>query len=266
MARPVIALLSDFGTADHYVGAMKGVVLGICPEATLVDITHELPAHDVVGGALELAAAYRYFPPDTVFLAVVDPGVGSTRRGIAAEAGGYRFVGPDNGLLALVFKGAGPSLLVELTEKRYTRPAISRTFEGRDRFGPAAAWLAAGVPLSELGTQIAAFTPLAVPIPEVRSDTLVGEVMRVDRFGNLETNIDRASLEQVIRDSRDQAVVEVGGQRIVGIRQTYSDVPSGQLASLFSSADYLEIAASGASAARVLGIQRGAVVQVHRPA
>jgi S-adenosylmethionine hydrolase len=264
MARPVIALLSDFGTADHYVGTMKGVLLGICPEATLVDITHELPAHDVVGGALELAAAYRFFPEETVFLAVVDPGVGSGRPGIAAEAGGYRFVGPDNGLLALVFKGASPSLLVELTEKRYARTTISRTFEGRDRFGPAAAWLAAGVPLSELGTQIAAFTPLAVPTPEVRSDAIVGEVMRVDRFGNLETNIDRASIEQVIQDPRHRAVVEIGTHQIVGVRQTYSDVSSGQLTSLFSSADYLEIAASGASAARVLGVHRGAVVRVCR--
>jgi len=266
MARPVIALLSDFGTADHYVGTMKGVVLGICREATLVDITHDLPPHDIVGGALELAAAYRYFPADTVFLAVVDPGVGSTRRGIAADAGGYRFVGPDNGLLAPVFKKSRPSLLVELTEMRYARPVMSRTFEGRDRFGPAAAWLATGVPLGDLGTQIAAFTPLSLPTPEVRTDAVIGEVMRVDRFGNLETNIDRALIGQIIRESRDRVVVQIGAHRMVGIHQTYSDVPQGQLASLFSSADYLEIAASGGSAARMLGVDRGAVVQINRSA
>src|SRR6185503_14695998 len=112
MARPVIALLTDFGTRDHYAGAMKGVALGICPDATLVDISHDVPAHDVLAGALELAAAYRYFPAATIFLAVVDPGVGSARRGIAAEAGDYRFVAPDNGVLTLVFDEHPPKKVV----------------------------------------------------------------------------------------------------------------------------------------------------------
>src|SRR4029453_2956757 len=114
--RPVIALLTDFGTRDHYAGTIKGVALGICPDATLVDITHEVPAHDVLAGALALAAAYRYFPPGTIFLAVVDPGVGSARRGIAAEAGEYRFVAPDNGVLTLVLEEAPPKKMVKLTE------------------------------------------------------------------------------------------------------------------------------------------------------
>src|SRR5438105_9114057 len=151
MSRPVIALLTDFGVRDHYVGTMKGVALTICPEATLVDISHEVPPHDVVAGALELAACYRYFPPGTIFLVVVDPGVGSVRRGIAAEAGEYRFVAPDNGVLALVFEEAAPKKIVELTERRYARPTVSRTFEGRDRFAPAAAWIAKGIELSALG-------------------------------------------------------------------------------------------------------------------
>src|SRR6202795_4137830 len=118
MGRPVIALLTDFGTRDHYAGAMKGVALGICPDATLVDISHDLPAHDVLAGALELSAAYRYFPSGTIFLVVVDPGVGSTRRGIAADTGDYRFVAPDNGVLSVVFKDAPPRRIVELTERR----------------------------------------------------------------------------------------------------------------------------------------------------
>ncbi len=120
--RPVIALLTDFGTRDHYAGTMKGVALGICPDATLVDITHDVPPHDVLAGALELAAAYRYFPPGTIFLAVVDPGVGSARRGIAAEAGDYRFVAPDNGVLTLVLDDTPAKKIVELTERRYARP------------------------------------------------------------------------------------------------------------------------------------------------
>ena len=151
MARPIVALLTDFGTTDHYVGAMKGVVLGICPEAAVVDISHDVPAHDVLTAGLELAAAYRYFPAGTVFLAVVDPGVGSSRRGLAAEAGDYRFVAPDNGVLTAVFRETPPKRVVELTERRYARPTVSRTFEGRDRFAPGAAWLAKGVQLPALG-------------------------------------------------------------------------------------------------------------------
>src|SRR5213594_1235919 len=154
MARPVIALLTDFGTRDHYAGTMKGVALGICPDATLVDISHEVPPHDVLAGALELAASYRYFPAGTIFLVVVDPGVGSSRRGIAADAGDVKFVAPDNGVLTVVFDETPPKRIVELTERRYARPTVSRTFEGRDRFAPAAAWLAKGIQLTALGRPI----------------------------------------------------------------------------------------------------------------
>src|SRR2546426_6359894 len=195
MARPVIAMLSDFGTRDHYAGTMKGVALGICPDATLVDITHEIPAHDVLGGALELAAAYKYFPAGTVFVAVVDPGVGSSRRGIAAEAGDSRFVAPDNGVLTLVFRETPPKRVVELTERRYARPSVSRTFEGRDRFAPAAAWLAKGVELSALGRPAGAIHRVEIPQPASGPDRLTGEVLRVDRFGNLITNIDRKTFD-----------------------------------------------------------------------
>src|ERR1041384_1883941 len=130
MARPVIALLTDFGSRDHYAGTMKGVALSICPDATLVDITHDVPAHDVLAGALELAAAFKYFPAGTIFLAVVDPGVGSARRGIAADAGDYRFVAPDNGVLTSVLRDWTQKKIVELTDRRYARPTVSRTFEG----------------------------------------------------------------------------------------------------------------------------------------
>src|SRR5213596_515672 len=193
MARPVIALLTDFGTRDHYAGTMKGVALGICPDATLVDISHDLPAHDVLAGALELAAAYKYFPAGTIFLVVVDPGVGSTRRGIAAEAGEYKFVSPDNGVLTAVLDEHAPKRVVELTERRYARPTVSRTFEGRDRFAPAAAWLAKGTLLPALGRPLTDFHKIDIPQPTVDagSGTVLGEVLRVDRFGNLITNIDR---------------------------------------------------------------------------
>src|SRR5213079_3477180 len=177
MARPVIALLTDFGTRDHYAGTMKGVALGICPDATLVDISHEVPPHDVVGGALELAAAYRYFPAGTIFLVVVDPGVGSTRRGIAAEAGEYKFVAPDNGVLTVVLDEHPAKRVVELTERRYARPTVSRTFEGRDRFAPAAAWLAKGIELTALGRPVNDVVRLDLPVPEVDADGIRGVVV-----------------------------------------------------------------------------------------
>src|SRR3989449_5163655 len=200
MARPVIALLSDFGTRDHYAGTMKGVALGICPDATLVDISHDLPPQDVLAGALELAAAYKYFPAGTIFLAVVDPGVGSTRRGIAAEAGDYKFVAPDNGVLTAVLEEHPPRRAVELSERRYARPTVSRTFEGRDRFAPAAAWLAKGVDLGALGRSAGSLHRLEVPKPTVEagSGTVLGEVLRVDRFGNLITNIDRRTFDTIV--------------------------------------------------------------------
>src|SRR5918999_18870 len=175
--RPVIALLSDFGTRDHYAGTMKGVMLGICPDATLVDITHDVPAHDVVDGALQLAAACRYFPPGTIFLAVVDPGVGSARRGIAAETADYRFVAPDNGVLTLVLRDFPPKRIVELRERRYARPTVSRTFEGRDRFAPAAGWLAKGIDLAGLGRGLTDYLRVDIPVAETSGDVLSGVVL-----------------------------------------------------------------------------------------
>src|SRR3954466_16297687 len=172
MARPVIALLTDFGTADHYAGTMKGVALGICPDATLVDISHDLPPHDVFGAALALAAAYKYFPAGTIFLVVVDPGVGSSRRGVAVEAGEYRFVAPDNGVLTSVLAEIKPKRMVELTERRYAPLAVSRTFEGRDRFAPAAGWLAKGGDLAALGRPLASLVSLEIPEPRVDGDGL----------------------------------------------------------------------------------------------
>src|SRR5687767_11953603 len=177
---------------------MKGVALGICPDAALVDITHDVPPHDVLAGALELAASYRYFPSGTIFLVVVDPGVGSARRGIAAEAGEYRFVAPDNGLLTAVFQEQPPRRIVELTERRYFRPTVSRTFEGRDRFAPAAAWLLRGVELNALGRPVHDPVLLDLPRPEMRDDELHGRIVQEDHFGNLITNIDRRTFEKFL--------------------------------------------------------------------
>jgi S-adenosylmethionine hydrolase len=259
MARPVIALLTDFGTRDHYVGAMKGVILDICPDAVIVDITHDIPPHDVAAGALELAAAYRFFPQRTVFLAVVDPGVGSDRRAIGAEAGGWLFAGPDNGVLGVALAEQAPRLIVELGNPRYARPTVSRTFEGRDRFAPAAAWLARGVPLEEFGPPLAEFRQPDVPKPTVREAGLDGQVVRVDRFGNLITNI-RGELLHTFRSG--DVAIQIGARDIPGVAETYSAVAPGALCAVIGSSDHLEIAVNGGSAARELGVARGAVVTI----
>ena len=264
MARPVIALLTDFGSKDHYAGTMKGVALGICPEATCVDITHEIPPHDILAGALELAASYKYFPPGTVFLVVVDPGVGSARRPLAAEAGAYRFVAPDNGVLTLVFQETPAKRVVELTERRYARPTVSRTFEGRDRFAPAAAWLARGIDLSGLGRALAAWQVLTVPAPVVGETDVVAEVLRVDRFGNLVTNVDRPTFERFAGSGRIEIVAGTqAGDKVVA---TYADAAPGSLCALFGSSEQLEIAVNGASAAERLSLARGARITIARRA
>ncbi len=260
--RPVIALLSDFGTRDHYVGTMKGVILGICPDVTLVDVTHEIAPHDVLEGALELAGSYRFFPAGTIFVAVVDPGVGSSRRGIAAEIGDYRFVCPDNGLLTGVLGEAPPKKIVELTERRYARPTVSRTFEGRDRFAPAAGWMAKGIQLAALGRTLPDCQRIDLPQPVMEDGRLSGAVLRIDRFGNLVTNIDRKTFEKFGREGKLH--IAAGGATVGRIVATYSEMQSGEVCALFGSTDHLELAANSGSAAQMLGLARGAPVEIRR--
>lgn len=260
--RPVIALLTDFGSADHYAGTMKGVILQICPDVTLVDVTHDIPPHDVMAGALELAATFKYFPIGTIFVAVVDPGVGSARRGLAADTGDYRFVAPDNGVLTQVLRETPAKKIVELTERRYARPTVSRTFEGRDRLAPAAAWLAKGTQLPALGRPVAEIQKLDIPLPETAGDTIRGVILRVDRFGNLVTNIDRKTMEKFGQGGG--ITIDVGGHRIERLVATYAELPPDGVGALFGSTDHLELAAPSASAAGRLGLARGASVTVTR--
>ena len=262
MARPVIALLSDFGLRDHYVAAMKGVMLSVCPDATLVDLSHDVPPHDVRAGARVLASCYAYFPVGTVFVAVVDPGVGSTRRGLAADVGDYRLVGPDNGLLSTVFAERPPVRIVELSERKYARPTISRTFEGRDRFAPAAAWLAKGVALTLLGRVVTGCERLALTAHVESADGLTGVVEHVDRFGNLVTNLDRNHVERLARAGAID--VRLAGQQVPRIVATYSEAGPGELCALFGSTDHLDVAVNGGRAAEQLQAGVGSPVEVRR--
>lgn len=261
MPRPVIALLTDFGLHDHYVGVMKAVMLGIAREAAFIDITHDIAPQDIVAGALELEAVVSYLPVGTVLVGVVDPGVGSERRGIAVEAGGLTLVGPDNGLFTLALNRLGQGRAVELRESRFALPGASLTFEGRDRFAPAAAYLASGVDLAAFGPSADRLVAVDVPEPFVSADLIVGTVVRIDRFGNLITNIPRTAVPLDGRGCR----VEVGELRLDGIVPTYAASRAGAVCALFGSTDRLEIAVNGGSAARRLGVARGMPVQVRCP-
>ena len=262
MTRPLVALMSDFGSRDHYAGTMKGVVLQVCPEATLVDISHDIPPHDLQFAALELAAACKYFPAGSVFLVVVDPGVGSGRRGLAADTGDYRFVAPDNGVLTAVFQETPPKRVVELTERRYARPTVSRTFEGRDRFAPAAAWLAKGVQLSALGRPFNDYQELHIPIVQLQDERITGVVLRIDRFGNLVTNIDRKNFDKFAASGSID--IRVGEHAVGRLVETYTDIAENEICALFGGTEHLEIAANATSAVARLGVERGARVVVSR--
>lgn len=262
MARPVVAFLTDFGNRDHYVAAMKGVVLSICPDVTLVDLTHDIPPHDVRAGARTLAACYHYYPAGTIFVAVVDPGVGTARRGLAVDVGEYRLVGPDNGLLGAVCDLQAPKKIVELTERKFQRPTLSRTFEGRDRFAPAAAWLARGTAITAMGRAVHDLTRLSWPAAVATAEGVDGEVAAVDRFGNLVSNVNRSAVEALLRDGSVE--VRLGDHEIARLVATYAEAASGEVCALFGSTDHLEIAVNGASAAGHFGAGPGTPIVVRR--
>jgi S-adenosylmethionine hydrolase len=261
---PIVALLTDFGTRDHYVGAVKGAVLSICPEAVLVDITHDLPPHDVQAGAFALRAAYRAFPRGTVFLAVVDPGVGSGRRALAMEAGGCVFVGPDNGVLGLVLAEEEDHRVHELSNRRLFHERVAPTFHARDVFGPAAAHFARGSRVHEAGPVVTDPVRLPhVPVARVGAREWHAAVVHVDRFGNLTTNMTEAELDRIMEEAGPEAHVLVGVEGAeLPLGQAYSDVPPGEACALVGSSGLLEIAVNQGDASRLLGASRGAPVRV----
>ncbi len=257
MRRPIVALLSDFGARDGYVGAMKGVLLRRAPDVELVDIAHEIPPGDLLAAAWVLASAWRFFPERTVFLCVVDPEVGSERKAVAFEHEEKFGVGPDNGLFTLVLAEARPDEAVELTRREHREVPTSTVFHGRDVFAPAAAALARGARLEELGEPLAELRLLPLARPTRRADGGVeGHVIHIDRFGNAVTDI-RADL---LPDA--PVAVEVAGKRVAAVVRYYGEAPPDALVALVNSAGHLELAVRGASAAQVAGIERGAAVLV----
>ncbi|GLI33117.1 SAM hydrolase/SAM-dependent halogenase family protein [Desulforhabdus amnigena] len=260
----VITLLTDFGIEDGYVASLKGVILGLCPEAALVDISHSVPPQDVRAGAFLLSTVYRDFPKGTIHLAVVDPGVGTERRGLALQTGSYQFVGPDNGLFSLVIEGKQDLQAYSLENPVYWRPEVSNTFHGRDIFAPVAAHLACGVPIDLLGPSC---TPIVADwvSPSKNETGLRGEVIYIDHFGNCITNVTAEHIEGFI--DRKQCIVRVAQRMIPGISKTYAEAAegeAGEVLALVGSSGHLEIAVNRGSAAKNLKIPVGEPIIIYK--
>jgi S-adenosyl-L-methionine hydrolase (adenosine-forming) len=262
----IVTLLTDFGTADYFVGAMKGAVLAADAGAQVVDITHDIPAQDVEAGAFALAAAFESFPRGTVHLAVVDPGVGSARRGLAVAAAGHLFVGPDNGLFGHVYERAADLRVFQLTNESFFRPKVAATFHGRDVFAPVAGALARGVPAAELGPEVEDFVRLPRARPRRLPDgSLEAAVIHVDRFGNLVTNLTPGDIpEEELKSGRARLLV--GPREVRGFRRFYAEErgEASEPFAIWGSAGFLELSVNRGSAARALHAARGQKITVER--
>ncbi len=257
-ASRIVTLTTDFGLTDGFVGTMKGVILGINPNVTIVDITHDIAPHNLEQGAFLFANAAKYFPANAIHVVVVDPGVGSARRALAAREGETLFVAPDNGVLSSVLRPS--SAVVQLNKPSYWLPRVSDTFHGRDIFAPVAAHLSLGAPLDALGKPMSDWVRLASAQAKPRGDgAIIGAVVHIDRFGNVATNIGE---EMLVGMDRARVVVRIGGRAVRGLKQTYTDAARGELIVLIDSAWHLEVAAREGSAAQTLGTRIGDEVVV----
>ena len=260
LSMPLITLTTDFGLRDPYVAAMKGVMYGISRELCVVDLSHEIPPQDVLDGALFLAGALPYFPKGTIHVVVVDPGVGTDRRPIALSAGDQILICPDNGLPTLFLREHPLQEARVITNRRLIRETVSPTFHGRDVFAPAAAHLACGAPMEQLGKETDTIVTLDLPRPRKEGGRLEGEILHTDRFGNLVTNIHQSMLAEAT-----PSVVRAGRHRLGCICQTYAEVSPGSPVALFGSTGYLEIAVNGGSAHAALHLRKGDPVSIEFP-
>jgi S-adenosyl-L-methionine hydrolase (adenosine-forming) len=262
MNRRIITLLSDFGVRDHYVGAMKGVILSINPSINLVDISHSVPPQDIQSGAFTLAQACRWFPEHTIHLAVVDPGVGTSRKGLAVYSNGHYFVGPDNGLFSYILEQEGATAY-EITADHYFCKPLSSTFHGRDVFAPVAAWMSRDVHINQLGPECK--NPVRLKIPRVTKvkDTLIqAAVLAVDQFGNLVTNLRPEDIPNLKGQSSRPWKMLAGHREINAYHRTFAEANAGEVFVLAGSSGYLEIAVRNGSAASVLNLAAGAPIGV----
>lgn len=261
--RPIVTLTTDFGLNDHFVGTIKGVILDIAPEAEIVDICHSVQAFDILDGALALAQAYAYYPPRTVHLVIVDPGVGSARRPILASSEKHNFVAPDNGVLSLMYAKEPRLSVRHITAEHYFLQPISNTFHGRDIFAPVAAYLAKGVDQEKFGEEITDFVRFNAPKPKpVDAKTLRGVVLRVDRFGNLITNFTPQDVPALFQEPAPAFKIVVGKREITALKTNYAEGAPGEVFGILGSMGYLEVAANRGSAMQLVGGGKGTEVQI----
>ncbi len=260
---PIITLTTDFGSNDHFVGIMKGVILDIVPEAQIVDISHAVQAFDVLDGALTISQAYSYFPNRTVHVVVVDPGVGTARRPIVASSDKYHFVAPDNGVLSLVYAREQRLHVRHITAEHYFLQPVSNTFHARDIFSPVAAYLAKEVDSLKFGDEVEDFVRFSAPKPKaVEENRLRGVVLKVNRFGNLITNITPQDAPMLFGAAGKGFKIVVGSREITEIRNAYAEGAPGEVFGVLGSMGFLEIAANRGAAAQLTGAGKGTDVSI----
>lgn len=259
MANAIITLTTDYGTNDHLVASMKGVILKINPEVTIVDITHHVTAYDLLDGALAIGSAFAYFPPRTIHVVVVDPGVGTERRPILATADNQYFVAPDNGVLSLVYERDPNVVVRHANAEHYYLQPVSKTFHGRDIFAPVAAWLSKGWQTAAMGEEIQDYKRFALPRPKAADGALKGVVMRVDGFGNLVTNFREEDLPEAAKQS-GQVRFQIGTHAVSRLVDTFASGNAGEPIAYVGSNGYVELGINKGSAAKTLGLGRGAAV------
>lgn len=244
-----IALLTDFGTQDYFVGAMKGVILSINKNAEIIDISHEIPPHNIHSAGFTLRACYKNFPKKTIFTAVIDPGVGSDRRAVLTETEDYFFIAPDNGLLSFIFNESNKFRVFEITNEKYFKHPVSSTFHGRDIFAPAAAHLSNKVKPSDFGDEIKDFVRFEENAPREISETEIeAEIIHIDRFGNLISNLTKEDLPA-------NFTISINGKKIYKMQQFFAESNKSEIFMIFGSAGFLEIVAFQDSAAKLLNAQ-----------
>ncbi len=256
--RRIIALITDFGESDYFVGSMKGVILSINQDVEIVDITHNITPFDIFEAGFVLRSSFQYFPQKTIFITVVDPEVGSKRKILLAYYKNYFFIAPDNGILSLIMDKNEESTVISVTSSHYFLPEISNTFHGRDIMAPVSAWLSKGINIYSFGEPYTDWIRLKFPEPrKIDEGIYEGEIIHIDRFGNLITNIPSSILESEISSNRKNLRVEIGGKRIEKFVKSYSDGSVGEPVLIIGSSDFLEIGTFLQSAERILKVKKG---------
>jgi len=261
--QPIVTLITDFDTADHFVGTMKGVILNINPDVEIVDICHEVASYDIFDAAFTLAQSYRFFPPETIHLVVVDPGVGTARRPLLARTMAHKFVAPDNGVLSLIYEREENVEVRHITSDHYFLNPVSNTFQGRDIFAPVAGWLSKRVEVDKFGDLVTDYTKFTSPKPKRVSDSLIkGVILRVDKFGNIITNLRPEDLPQLFSENPPPFKIIINQQEITRLNLAYSMGKPSEIFAIVGSSGYIEICTNRGSAAKTLNVNRGVEVGV----